>query len=72
MKTFTVLVREANGTGITYITSVSARTVESAKKKALKECSSEWGARDYPVKDLMVLGVIAGNVEILEWDDGYL
>lgn len=39
MKTFTVFIREADGTGTTFITSVEAETIEEAKAQALDECA---------------------------------
>ena len=71
MNTFTVFIREADGTGTTFITSVEAETIEEAKEQALDECAESWGSGDEPWDrdDLHVLGVAEGDVEILEWDD---
>jgi hypothetical protein len=71
MKTFTVFIREADGTGTTFITSVEAETIEDAKEQALDECSESWGSsgENWDRDDLHVLGVAEGDIRILEWDD---
>lgn len=68
---FTVFVRQADGRGTTYITSVIAASVEEAKALAKEECSQEWSVNGSPwaIEDLIVLGVARGDVEIVEWED---
>lgn len=66
MNTYTVFIREANGTGTTYITSGTADDIEAAKRAALLDCAEQWDMRP---EDLRVLGVAAGIVRILEWHD---
>lgn len=68
---FTVFIRQADGRGTTYITSVIASSVEEAKTLAKEECSQEWSVNGSPwaIEDLIVLGVARGDVEIVEWED---
>ena len=66
MNAYTVFIREANGTGTTYITSETADDIEAAKRAALLDCAEQWGMLP---EDLRVIGVAAGKVVILEWDD---
>lgn len=68
---FTVFIRQADGRGTTYITSVIASSVEEAKALAKEECSREWSVNGSPwaIEDLTVLGVARGDVEIIEWED---
>lgn len=68
---FTVFIRQADGTGTTYITSVEAADIEQAKQAALEECSQDWSVNGSPwaIDDLTVIGVARGEFEILEWDD---
>jgi hypothetical protein len=68
MKTFTVFIVQANGHGTTYITGAQGRTINSAKNKALAECARDWKESK---GNLRVLGVVEGDVRILEWDDDY-
>lgn len=65
-RTFTVFCRDADDTGTTFITSVGADNIEAAKAAALKECADAWGQN---IDSIRVVGVAAGDVEILEWDD---
>lgn len=66
MKAYTVFIREADNTGTTFISSAEAATREEAVAAVLEECRECWG--DYS-GDLHVLGVAAGDIEILVWDD---
>lgn len=67
MKTFTAFCQQANGEGCTtWIESVQARTVEAATNKARRTCAKAW---DCSPKDVHVLGIAAGDVEILSWTD---
>ena len=66
--TFTCWVMETNRTGTAYVSSFQCADIETAKEQALLECALNWGRGD-DVDDLFVLGVAAGNVDILEWDD---
>lgn len=66
---YTVLVREEGEPfSTTHITAQEATNVDEAKVMALHECAADWG-RD-SLEGLAVLGVLMGDVEVLEWDDG--
>jgi hypothetical protein len=65
-KVFTVLVRDKRNTGTTHIGTYWARDIAEAKLCALNAVSASW---DYIYLDLHVLGVFAGDVSPLEWED---
>jgi hypothetical protein len=70
MKTLTIFIQDESRTGTTYITSAHGNddaSTEDLKESALNECADDW---DQPADTLVVVGVAAGDVEILEWDDG--
>lgn len=69
MPWFTVFVQEADGTGTTHVSSHQCRDVQAAMRAALNETSGDWGEEDHPLDSLRVVGVIAGNVDIIEWSD---
>ena len=64
---YTVFVVEDDRYSTTYITAVEATDVEEAKAQGLGECAVDWGRES--TEGLMVLGVLAGDVEVIEWDD---
>ena len=72
---FTVLIREEGNTGSTHIDHYAVATVEEAIKLARTQCVRDWGLADSEEEEweceqrLHVLGVAAGNVTIVEWDD---
>lgn len=66
MNTYTVFCQDADGTGTTYITSVTAPTIEEAKELAREKCAEDWSCS---VSQVRVLGVAEGEVNILEWAD---
>lgn len=68
MKSYTVFIREDETPSTTFITAVEAPDREVAANLALAECLEAWG-EGYTLADLHVLGIAAGDVEILEWDD---
>ncbi len=73
MQTYTVFVKEADYTGTTHISSHDADSIEAAKAEAIAETRRDWGyteAEGYTDADVVVIGVAAGDVVILEWDDG--
>ena len=64
---FTVFtVERERNESTTHITSVRARDIEQAKELAIAETASDW---QWSPDDVRVLGVVAGDVDILEWDD---
>lgn len=54
--------------GTHYITCVEAQGIPQAKDIALQECHEAWDGC-YEPQSLQVLGVAAGDVEILEWKE---
>ncbi|UJJ60598.1 hypothetical protein [Rhodanobacter denitrificans] len=66
LATYTVFVRQADGRGTTHVSSHDAASPAEAEQLALAETASDW---EDSVDDLVVLGVIAGDVEIVSWDD---
>jgi hypothetical protein len=63
---YTVFCRDKDGTGTTYITHVEKRTLTDAKANALKMCAEDW---EQDQDTIEVLGVLGGDVEIIEWED---
>lgn len=68
-KTWTFWIKQEDGRGTTYVTSATADTLEAAREMALESCSADWGAEDYPVSSLWVIGVAHGSVQLVEWED---
>lgn len=66
VETFTVFCQQANGGGTMFIDSVSAFDATSAIEAGAAKCAHELGVEPDDVK---VVGVAAGLVEILSWDD---
>lgn len=66
MQTYTVFVQSNDGRGTIHIQAYEAESLKAAQGKALQQVASDW---QYAVEDLHILGVAAGSVEILEWDD---
>ena len=64
---FTVFVQEADGTGTTHVSSHQCRDVQAAMRAGLDDTVNDWG--DSYEGNLRVVGVIAGNVDIIEWSD---
>lgn len=65
---YTVFIREVTNIGTTHVSSHIAPDMEKAKEEALLEACSDWSG-NYTPSDLVVVGVIAGSVDILEWND---
>jgi len=64
---FAVFTVDANGDHpTTYITSVEAADMDEAKRLAVEETAAAW---EQDASEIRVLGVAAGDVEILEWND---
>lgn len=72
---FTVFMREEGAIGSTHIEHYAVATAEEAIKLARVKCVSDWGLADSEdeawecEQRLHVLGVAAGDVTIVEWDD---
>ncbi|KZC32641.1 hypothetical protein RhoFW510R10_12060 [Rhodanobacter sp. FW510-R10] len=66
LATYTVFVRQADGRGTTHVSAHEAASPEDAEQLALAETASDWGSS---LESLVVHGVIAGDVEIISWDN---
>lgn len=67
-KTYTAFCQQTNGIGTIWIDSVQAKDLEEAKIAAQANCAADW---DYKPEDVHVLGIAAGSVTILDWEDLY-
>lgn len=63
--TYTVFVRQDDGRGTTHVSAHEAASPGDAEQLALAETAADWGSS---VDNLVVLGVIAGDVELVSWD----
>ena len=63
---FTVWVSESVAGGTHFVDTYHAPDIEAAKQAALADCAVQW---NMDVEDLAILGVVAGEVEILFWDE---
>ena len=66
MSTFTGFCQETSGLGTIWIESFEAGNEDAAMVAAQKLCAEAWGCE---LGDVHVLGLAAGNVEILHWGD---
>ena len=72
MKTFTGFCQQSDGTGSIWIGSFVAPDLESAIIEAKRRCIFDWnagGSAPYDTENVHCLGIAAGDVEILEWND---
>ena len=73
--TFTVLCQEAGGGGTIHIASVEAADLEAAIIAGKQQCIDDWSAGSTPEQSrwnqdtVHCLGIAAGNIEILYWQD---
>ena len=73
--TFTVFCQETGGTGTIHIDTVEAADLESAIIAAKQQCIDDWSAgtteaaSPWNMETVHCLGVAAGDVEILHWQD---
>lgn len=66
--TYTILVRDGTDPhSTTHISAQLTGELEVAKIMALEECMRDWGRGS--TEGLVVLGVLRGDVEVVEWDD---
>lgn len=63
---FTVFCREVDDEGTTWIGGTHAASARDAIIQCRAECAADW---DYGEDSVRVIGVAAGDVDILEWDD---
>lgn len=67
MKTFTIFCVDADRSHLTTnIGTYEAATIEEAKQAAIKQVAEDWQQEP---SEISVLGVAAGDIDILEWDD---
>ena len=66
MAKFTAFCQQSNGHGTIWISTVEAESVEAAIGQAVADCASDWG---YDESDVHCLGLAAGDVDILCWED---
>lgn len=75
LHTFTFWCQQADGSGTIYIGSLEAADLEAAKIAAVEMCCEDWNAgmvSEIPAHtpdNVHLLGIAAGDVEILHWDD---
>lgn len=69
--TFTVFCRQASNEGTTHIDTVEAKDVLSAMLVGRQQCLRDWnsGTPLFTLDDIHCLGIAAGNVTILHWED---
>lgn len=65
---FTVFCQEASGRGTIHIDSLDAPDIEAAILAAKQCCIDDWGTQ-YTLDDIHCLGVAAGDIDILHWQD---
>lgn len=69
MPKFTVFCQDSDGTGTMYIDSVEADNLDAAMAEGARLCRQAWGYPDDNPDAVRVVGVAAGYVDILHWDD---
>lgn len=67
MQTYTVFCQQSDGRGTIWIDSVDATCAEEAATLGKANCAADWEYED--LADIHVLGVAAGEVDILTWED---
>jgi len=66
MRSYTGFCQQSNDAGTIWIETFKAPDLDSAIKKAQKLCAEAWY---YNKEDIHVLGILAGDVEVLHWED---
>lgn len=66
MATFTAFCQDVNGRGTVWIDTVQAGSVADAIAAAFIACASAWETEP---DSIHCLGIAAGDVEILHWED---
>lgn len=75
VRTFTVFCQETGGSGTIHIDSVEAADLGSAILAGREQCLSDWNGgtcgenAPFTMEDIHCLGVVAGEVTILHWED---
>jgi hypothetical protein len=73
--TFTVFCQESGGGGTIHIASVEAADLEAAIIAGKQQCIDDWSAGSSPDESrwneetVHCLGIAAGNIVILHWED---
>ena len=70
--TYTIFCRQADGQGTTHIDTVESPDLESAILAGREQCLRDWNCGTTETRsldDIRCLGVAAGNVSILHWED---
>lgn len=73
--TFTVFCQQSDGGGTIHIASVQATDLAAAIVAGKQQCIADWSAGSTPeqsqwnAETVHCLGVAAGNIEILHWQD---
>ena len=74
-RTFTVFCQETGGSGTIHIASVEAADVQSAITSGKQQCIDDWSAGTCEIpsswtrQSVHCLGVAAGEITILHWED---
>lgn len=71
-QTFTVFCRQANDQGTTHIDTVEDPDIDAAMLHGRQQCLADWNhgtSAPLSLEDIHCLGVAAGNVSILHWED---
>ncbi len=63
---YTAFCREADGSGTIWIGSCQGDSIEEAQQDARELCANDWG---YAVEDVACIGLAAGDVDIVFWED---
>lgn len=66
MQTFTAFCQHTDGRGTMWIAAVEADDVEQAMVAAETNCAFDW---DCTTDEIHVVGIAAGDVNILRWED---
>ena len=66
-KKYTVWVCQEDGRGTHHVSSHKARTPLGAAAMAIEETARDWELK--PPSQLQVLGIVEGDVHIVEWND---
>ena len=73
--TFTVFCKQSNGSGTIHIATVQATDLAAAIIAGKQQCIDDWSAGTsaeqsrWNEESIHCLGVAAGNIEILHWED---
>jgi hypothetical protein len=73
--TYTVFCQQADKLGTIHIDSVEAADLESAIQAGREQCLADWNGgasqsnASFTLEDIHCLGVAAGDVTILHWQD---